>query len=47
MPLPEPSARVDDLAYRVIGAAIEVHRQLGAGLLTAAYQIALQHELKE
>ncbi len=46
MPLPEPSARVDDLAYRVIGAAIEVHRQLGAGLLTAAYQIALQHELQ-
>jgi hypothetical protein len=29
----EPSAELDDLAHRVIGAAIEVHRLLGPGFL--------------
>ena len=42
----EPSARVDELAYRVIGCAIEVHRHLGPGLLEGAYQQALMHELQ-
>jgi GxxExxY protein len=46
MPLPEPSARVDEVAYRVIGAAIEVHRQLGPGLDVSAYHNALLHELQ-
>jgi GxxExxY protein len=30
----------------VIGAAIEVHRQLGPGLLESAYEQCLAHELK-
>jgi GxxExxY protein len=29
----------------IIGAAIEVHRHLGPGLLEAAYEVALVHEL--
>ncbi len=33
--LQEPAAEVDRLAHPVIGAAIEVHRQLGPGLLEA------------
>ncbi len=35
----------DAITERVIGAAIEVHRELGPGLLEAAYQRALAHEL--
>ena len=31
---------------RVIGCAIEVHRQLGPGLLESAYEQCLAHELK-
>jgi GxxExxY protein len=34
------------LAHRVIGAAIEVHRHLGQGLLESIYQKAMRHELK-
>ena len=36
----------DDLSHRVIGCAIEVHRELGPGLLESTYEQCLPHELK-
>ncbi|MFQ5582687.1 MAG: GxxExxY protein [Mariprofundaceae bacterium] len=36
----------DTLTENIIGAAIEVHRQLGPGLLESAYEQCLCHELK-
>lgn len=35
-----------DLTEEIIGAAIEVHRQLGPGLLESAYQACLVRELE-
>lgn len=35
----------DRLSHEIIGAAIEVHRHLGPGLLESAYETALAHEL--
>ncbi|WP_439489769.1 GxxExxY protein [Algoriphagus sp.] len=35
----------DPLTQKVIGAAIEVHRHLGPGLLESAYQKCLEYEL--
>src|SRR3990172_7500452 len=43
--LVEPRAELDDLAHRVIGAAIEVHRLLGPGFLESVYEEALCVEL--
>ena len=37
---------VNQLSEAVIGAAIEVHRALGPGLLESAYLACLAHELK-
>jgi GxxExxY protein len=37
--------RADELSKRIIGAAIEVHRHLGPGLLEDAYEECLCHEL--
>jgi GxxExxY protein len=39
--------RLDQISRRIIGAAIEVHRQLGPGLLESAYQSCLAYELKQ
>ncbi|MCK4343350.1 MAG: GxxExxY protein [Phycisphaerae bacterium] len=41
----EPSEELDRLAREVIGAAIEVHRILGPGLLESVYEGALCVEL--
>lgn len=38
--------RINDLTKEVIGAAIEVHRTLGPGLLESAYEECLCHELR-
>ena len=37
---------LDLLSYKIIGLAIEVHRQLGSGLLESAYQECLFYEIK-
>ncbi|MGD0468673.1 MAG: GxxExxY protein [Terriglobales bacterium] len=39
--------RLDKISHRIIGAAIEVHRHLGPGLLESAYQSCLAFELKQ
>lgn len=41
----EPDKELDELANRTIGAAIEVHRELGAGFLESVYEQALAIEL--
>ncbi len=35
----------DELSYQIIGAAIEVHKALGPGLLESAYELCLCREL--
>ncbi len=36
----------EELSHKVIGCAIEVHRELGPGLLESTYEQCLAHELK-
>lgn len=43
--LPDPGPALNRLTEQVIGAAIEVHRLLGPGLLESAYEEALCIEL--
>ena len=39
------NTEINYLTEQIIGAGIEVHRELGLGLLESAYQRALSHEL--
>lgn len=41
------SEYLESLSYKIIGLAIEVHRQLGPGLLESAYQECLFYEIKK
>ncbi|MEO8515569.1 MAG: GxxExxY protein [Flavobacterium sp.] len=41
------SKDLETLSYKIIGLAIEVHRQLGPGLLESAYQQCLYYEIKK
>lgn len=38
---------LNDLTHAIIGAAIEVHKELGPGLLESIYEKCLSHVLKE
>lgn len=44
--LPEPDPELDKTARIVVGAAAEVHRNLGPGLLESVYEHALSLELE-
>ena len=35
-----------ELTYEIIGAAIEVHKEMGPGLLEKVYEVCLIHELE-
>jgi GxxExxY protein len=37
----------NEISSIIIGAAIEVHKQLGPGLLESSYEICLAHELRQ
>tara|TARA_R110002050_G_scaffold195593_1_gene330461 strand:+ start:70658 stop:71062 length:405 start_codon:yes stop_codon:yes gene_type:complete len=38
-------SEITDLSYKITGCAIEVHKQLGPGLLESVYEKCLKHEL--
>ena len=40
-----PREELDAISYKIIGLAIEVHKQLGPGLLESAYQECLYYEI--
>lgn len=37
----------NEISKKIIGAAIEVHKQLGPGLLESSYEICLAYELRQ
>ena len=36
----------NDISFKIIGCAMELHRMVGPGLLESAYENALAYELK-
>jgi GxxExxY protein len=44
MAQPSPRPPINDVSSAIIGAAVEVHRTLGPGLLESAYEQSLAHE---
>jgi GxxExxY protein len=38
---------INNLAYKIVGCAIEVHKHLGPGLLESVYEACLIEEMKE
>lgn len=38
--------QIDELSYEVLGAAIEVHKSMGSGLLESVYLQCMQEELR-
>jgi GxxExxY protein len=43
----EEKDHLDSITRRIIGAAIEVHKRLGPGLLESAYAVCLAYELRQ
>ena len=37
----------NEISYKVIGAALEIHKTIGPGLLESAYENALAFDLRE
>lgn len=37
----------NEISYKIIGKAIEIHKNIGPGLLESAYENALMFDLKE
>ena len=37
----------NEISYKIIGAAIEIHKNIGPGLLESAYESALSFDLRE
>ena len=37
----------NELSYKIIGVALELHKNIGPGLLESAYENALAHDLRE
>ena len=44
---PTERFRLNDLSEKIIGAAIEVHREIGPGLLESAYEECLCFEIRQ
>lgn len=38
-------ARINQISFQIIGAAIRIHRQLGSGLLESAYHDLMRRDL--
>lgn len=38
---------INDVSYKIVGCAIEVHKNLGPGLLESVYETCLKEELKQ